>query len=120
MAYPNAAVFASTYALTASNYSSSGASSTLSTAVQSNNTSPIFWNGGNGLFIAGGTFSSGSVTLGYVDPIGNSQLLTNVTLSAPGSVSFALPVAQVFMSGGAVTTNRTIAVQALYYPTIIG
>lgn len=114
--YNNAVSFASTFASTASNYVSSGASSTLSTLSMSVSNSTAQWPGGSGFFQLGGTMSGGTVSLGYVDAIGNNVSL--VSVSAPGSATFALPRAVVYISSNAGTSaGRTVAIQAALLPS---
>ena len=118
MAYTNGVVFASTFASTASNYVSTGASSTLSTLSMTYTTNPAQqWLGGSGFLNVAGTFGAGSVTFGYVDAIGNSQSV--VSFSNSGSATFLLPNASVYLSGGTTAAGRTIAVVAQPLPHIL-
>jgi hypothetical protein len=104
-----------TFVSTATNYSSSGASSTLSTLSFTNNGTAV-WPGGQGALMMGGTLSSGSVSLMSVDPIGNT--VSVVSLSTNGSVTFNLPFATISASFNATTSSgRTVALNAQVIPT---
>ena len=104
-----------TFVSTASNYSTSGASSTLSTLSFTNN-GPLVWPGGQGVFMMGGTISSGTVSIMSVDPIGNT--LSYTSFSTNGSTLFTLPQATLLASFNATTSaGRTVAIVAQIIPT---
>jgi archaellum component FlaF (FlaF/FlaG flagellin family) len=104
-----------TFVSTATNYVSTGASSTLSTLSFTNNGNVVF-PGGQGALIMGGTISSGTVSLMSVDPIGNT--VSVVSLSTNGSTLFTLPQATILASFNATTASgRTVAINAQLIPT---
>ena len=105
----------STFVSTASNYSTSGASSTLSTLSMSN-VGNQQWPGGAGVLQMGGTMAGGTVSLGYVDPIGNSVTYTSMTTL--GGANFTLPQCQIFISS-ASSAGRTVAIAANVIPTLL-
>ena len=119
MAYTSPVVFASTFVSYASNYMSTGASSTLSTLSMGTNTlTSQWWPGGTGFFQAGGTFSGGTVSLGYVDAIGNNAIVTKATLTTSGNATFVLPACSVFLSSnGGTSAGRTVAINANLIPS---
>lgn len=100
--------FCNTFVSTASNYSTSGASSTLSTLSFTNNGN-LVWPGGQGVLMMGGTISSGTVSFMSVDPIGN--VVSFASLSTNGSTLFTLPQATVLASFNSTTSGgRTVAI----------
>jgi hypothetical protein len=104
-----------TFVSTATNYVSTGASSTLSTLSFTNNGNVVF-PGGQGVFVMGGTISSGTVSLMSVDPIGNT--VSVVSLSTNGSTLFTLPQATILASFNSTTAaGRTVAIIAQIIPT---
>lgn len=113
----NNVALVSTYVSYASNYNTGTASSTLSTLTMSNNGSGI-WPGGLGLLMLGGTISGGTVSLGYIDPVGNFALVTS--LSTSGSATFQLPYGVLSVSSnGGTSAGRTIGFNAIVIPNNI-
>lgn len=107
--------FCNTFVSTASNFVSTGASSTLSTLSFTNNGS-LVWPGGQGVFIMGGTISSGTVSIMSVDPIGNTLSLTS--FSTNGSALFTAPQVTFLASFNSTTAaGRTVALIAQIIPT---
>jgi hypothetical protein len=107
--------FCNTFISTASNYSTAGASSTLSTLSFTNNGN-LVWPGGQGVFMMGGTISSGTVSIMSIDPIGNTLSLTS--FSTNGSAFFTSPQATLLASFNATTSSgRTVALVAQVIPT---
>lgn len=104
-----------TFVSTASNYSSSGASSTLSTLSFTNNGLSV-WPGGQGVLMMGGTISSGTVSIMSVDPIGNT--ISFASFSTNGTTLFTLPQATISASFNSTTSSgRTVAIFAQIIPT---
>ena len=104
-----------TFVSTATNYVSTGASSTLSTLSFTNNGN-VVWPGGQGVFVMGGTISSGTVSLMSVDPVGNTISVTS--LSTNGSALFTLPQATILASFNATTAaGRTVGINVQLIPT---
>lgn len=107
--------FCNTFISTASNFVSTGASSTLSTLSFTNNGNQV-WPGGQGVFMMGGTISSGTVSIFSFDPIGNSLSFTS--FSTNGSALFTAPQATMFASFNSTTSGgRTVAIVAQVIPT---
>lgn len=107
--------FCNTFVSTATNYVTSGASSTLSTLSFTNNGN-LVWPGGQGVLLMGGTISSGTVSIFSFDPIGNSISMTS--FSTNGSTLFTAPQATLFASFNATTSSgRTVALAAQIIPT---
>lgn len=103
-----------TFISTASNFVSTGASSTLSTLSFTNNGN-LVWPGGTGVFMMGGTISSGTVSIMSVDPIGNP--VSFISFSTNGSTLFTLPQATLSASFNSTTAlGRTVAIFAQIIP----
>lgn len=104
-----------TFISTATNFISTGASSTLSTLSFTNNGTSV-WPGGQGVFMMGGTISSGTVSIMLVDPIGNT--VSVASFSTNGSTLFTLPQATISASFNSTTAaGRTVAIYAQVIPT---
>lgn len=104
-----------TFVSTATNYVSTGASSTLSTLSFTNN-GTVVWPGGQGVLIMGGTISSGTVSLMSVDPVGNT--ISVASLSTNGTTLFTLPQATISASFNATTSSgRTVGINVQLIPT---
>jgi hypothetical protein len=109
--------FCNTFVSTATNYVSTGASSTLSTLSFTNN-STLVWPGGQGALMMGGTISSGTVSIMSVDPIGNTVSASGLSFSTNGTTLFTLPQATVLASFNSTTAGgRTVAIFAQVIPT---